>query len=357
MGKLKGTDLLLKELLEMNLNLDSFVAQHKKMKLNYHDKQLIDMAAKYKALFNEMLEKVGALITSADAFTIRNEENKQGVSSILDSIKELSKANVYQVESINKTSENIGDMSLRIESLSQNINENAEHAQQSQYILNQGQESIIQQKSVMKRNASLIKEASSAISTLNEMTQKIENIVGVITSIASQTNLLALNAAIEAARAGEAGKGFAVVSDEIRKLAESSNTSAKEISEIIQDITGKSTYANNKMLETETVISEQQATMSSLEKSFGDIKETVDEIIKKTESSAIELSSISEKSSSINEQANDMSAIAQETAASAEDISNNGIKQNQYLQDLNEISNDIATNIALLCEDIMKVRM
>jgi methyl-accepting chemotaxis protein len=79
------------------------------------------------------------------------------------------------------------------------------------------------------------------VKALTDAASRIENVIGLIQSIASQTNLLALNATIEAARAGEAGKGFAVVASEVKALASQTSKATEEISTLVSSIQSSTT--------------------------------------------------------------------------------------------------------------------
>lgn len=95
----------------------------------------------------------------------------------------------------------------------------------------------------MRDIAAFSEDTTKSFKVLAERSKEISRVLGVISDIASQTNLLALNAAIEAAQAGDAGRGFAVVAEEIRKLAEDSRTSAKEIERLVNDVQQDTTDA------------------------------------------------------------------------------------------------------------------
>ena len=127
------------------------------------------------------------------------------------------------------------EISASMEELSSNIQQNTDNARESNSIVSRAADGT-------ESSGASVEEVVSSMKFISEK-------IGIIEDIARNTNLLALNAAIEAARAGEAGKGFAVVASEVRKLAESSQAAANDITQVSSDSVKKADDTLEKMRE------------------------------------------------------------------------------------------------------------
>ncbi len=117
-------------------------------------------------------------------------------------------------------------------------------------------EMVRETKESAEKSGDIVQSAIDAMGRIEQSSQKISQIIGVIDEIAFQTNLLALNAGVEAARAGEAGRGFAVVAQEVRELAQRSANAAKEIKTLINASAGEVKGGVSLVLSTGDVLSE-----------------------------------------------------------------------------------------------------
>ena len=191
----------------------------------------------------------------------------------------------------------------------------------------------------------------------NENAEKIESASGMIQNIADQTNLLALNAAIEAARAGEAGRGFAVVAEEIRKLAEQSNSFTKEIKTIIDELKNQSHFAVETMNNVKKIVEKQSTSVYMTERQFVLISDAVGS----TKNIIGDISESSEKLDSLKDSIlnvmQGLSALAEQNAASTQEVSASVEELSASSQDISHSSEDLTQIANLLVEKIQKFKV
>ena len=188
----------------------------------------------------------------------------------------------------------------------------------------------------MSHIATTVNESSRLIQDLGQQSAQISQIVNVIKEIADQTNLLALNAAIEAARAGEQGRGFAVVADEVRKLAERTSISTKEITSMIDKIQTCTRMAIQSMDAGVTRVSAGAALAQQAGNSINQIRDGVDHVV----------SAVNEISASLKEQAqsNSENAHKVESIAALSETNSNAFNETaKTIKYIDELAANLST--------------
>jgi len=183
----------------------------------------------YPGLFGQTKDAVN---TTVDNLKSLVGEVSVSVDSIGTASKEIASGNTDLSQRTEEQASSLEETAASMEELTSTVKQNAENAKQANQLAHNAS-------SVAEKGGAVVNEVVGTMSSINESSRKIVDIISVIDGIAFQTNILALNAAVEAARAGEQGRGFAVVAAEVRNLAQRSAAAAKEIKTLIDDSVGK----------------------------------------------------------------------------------------------------------------------
>lgn len=248
---------------------------------------------------------------------------RESADFINNASQEIASGNNNLSERVETQASSLQETASSMEELTSTVKNNADNAQQANQVASSA-------RVLAEKGGTVVTSAVNAMAEINESSNKIAEIIGVIDEIAFQTNLLALNASVEAARAGEQGRGFSVVATEVRNLAQRSATAARESKELIQTSIQRVRSGTEFVNETGVALNE----------IVGGVKK-VGDIISEIAAASIEQSQGIEQ---VNQAVSQMDEITQQNAALAEEASAASVSMSDQSKNMTNLLQFFSSN-------------
>ena len=296
---------------------------------------MFDMRESLNKFMKDVAESTAQIAAAAEELTANSSQTAKAALQVAENVTEASSQVAIQQDAVDNGKEKIDTISTAVEGMRLEAQKVAENSNSAAQEAASGSGEVASSVSQIKNVEHTVQETAELVDKLGERSKEIGMIVDTISGIAGQTNLLALNAAIEAARAGEHGRGFAVVAEEVRKLAEQSQTAAQQIADLIGAIQTDTGSAVAAMQAGRTAVVEGAQSVEGLRTVFDNIQNLIEQVSAKVQamsasvagvsreadSIAREMQNIDEGAKRVADEMQSVSAAAEEQSASSDEIS------------------------------------
>jgi methyl-accepting chemotaxis protein len=302
-----------------------------------------EMRAKVAGMIREISKGSKTVGTASQEMAQSGQQAGLAVGEIANAVGSVAQGAETQVRSLEQVRAVTAEVSAASQASASDAEETANAARAAREVAADGAAAVTGATDAIRAVQRSTAEITATIRELGAMSDQIGGIVDTITAIAEQTNLLALNAAIEAARAGEQGRGFAVVAEEVRKLAEESQTAAASIGTLIGRIQAGTGKAVEVVADGSRQTDESVETVDQAREAFLRIDSSVEDMSERVDRIAIALQSFVTSSAEMQQSLEQALAVAEQSSASAEEVSATTEQTSASTQQIAASAQELAT--------------
>ena len=314
-----------------------------------HDDEIGELAMNMKKMADEIQKIIGNINSMSQQLSAASEElfatadqSTNSLGQIAQSATDVAGGAKEQESHINGVANSMDNVAGTVESVNSLVRSTLQRTDESIKAMSENSAAMKSTTEQMKRINDSITTAQEAIVKLGEQSNKIGEIVGTIAGISDQTNLLALNAAIEAARAGEQGRGFAVVAEEVRKLAEQSQSAAADVAELIGASTSYTDTAVKEMATSTDEVTRGTESMQHTAELFGVLSQHIKEVSEAVKDVSVKVNQISNENHDVISATEQLKDIGVKTTTEVNNISQQINDQQQSQKDITSASQSLA---------------
>ncbi len=288
---------------------------------------LYRVVREYHDILVQAMEDIEEIDHQSDVVRITYEKRMESNRSITEANEDIAKAAALQEEKALGCAELSGQFEKGFQELldeTKALNTQCEYAEK---ISVEGVNALSDFVTKITGISDAFLKINERIEHLGDSIGRIDKVVATINSISSQTNLLALNASIEAARAGEAGRGFSVVANEVKNLAEESNSATKNISQVISEIMSEMQQMMENVREESTKIVEQTKAIDGVEEVINQMRNSILELMEGEKRISTHIDEMYQDNCRLKKEIQSIASLTQESAATSQIVSSVSLEQ------------------------------